>query len=98
MPSHVWQHPAHPRQRISIIPEVSAAGEINRAILLAGRLLFGGFFLYSGIDHFMNLASMIPYAANKGIPFPEAAILFTGLMLVVGGISVLLGYRPHIGA
>ena len=65
---------------------------------MAGRLLFGGFFLYSGIHHFVDVSAMASFAANKGVLFPEAAILLTGAMLIIGSMSVLLGYRPHLGA
>ena len=97
MATHVWHHPAHDRQAISL-PEIHQIGDVGAAVLAAGRLLFGGFFLYSGIHHFMDVASMTSFAAAKGVPFPEAAILLTGAMLVVGSVSVLLGYRPHVGA
>ena len=32
-------------------------------LLLVGRLLFGGLFLYNGINHFQNRAAMTGYAA-----------------------------------
>jgi len=97
MATHVWHHHAHDRQTISL-PEIHQIGDVSRAVLIAGRLLFGGFFLYSGIHHFLDASSMVSFAAAKGVPFPEAAILLTGVMLVIGSLSVLLGYRPHIGA
>ena len=97
MATHVWQYPAQDRQGISL-PEIHQIGDVSRAVLIAGRLLFGGFFLYSGIHHFLDASSMVSFAAAKGVRFPEAAILLTGVMLVIGSLSVLLGYRPHIGA
>jgi len=66
-------------------------------LLLIGRLLFGGLFLYNGINHFQNRAAMTGYAAYKGVPMPSMAIVGSGLWLVVCGLSVILGFRPEVG-
>ena len=36
--------------------------EIMEIIVLVGRILFGGFFIVMGINHFQNLAMMSGYA------------------------------------
>ncbi|NIT86220.1 MAG: DoxX family protein [Gemmatimonadetes bacterium] len=64
---------------------------------LIGRVIFGGFFIYNGLNHFMNLGMMKGYAGSKDVPAPGLAVTVTGLMLVVGGLSVLLGLWPEIG-
>jgi putative oxidoreductase len=46
----------------------------------------------------MKFPMMAGFAAGKGVPYPEAAIAGTGALLVVGGISVILGAWPRIGA
>jgi uncharacterized membrane protein YphA (DoxX/SURF4 family) len=63
-----------------------------------GRLLFGGFFLYYGINHFLQYKTLAQYAAAKKVPLPEAAVLGSGALLTVGGASLLLGVRPKWGA
>ncbi len=63
-----------------------------------GRLLFGGFFVYNGINHFKQYEMLAPYAAAKNVPFPKAAVLGAGALLTVGGASLLLGLRPKWGA
>lgn len=65
---------------------------------LLGRIVFGGFFLYSGIHHFQKYKSMAQYAGSKGVPQPEAAVLGTGTLLTLGGTSILLGAKPKWGA
>jgi putative oxidoreductase len=69
-----------------------------KAPFLIGRLLFGGFFLYSGINHLRKHKQMAPYAESKGVPAPEAAVTLAGVPLIVGGASVLLGVKPKLGA
>jgi putative oxidoreductase len=66
-------------------------------LFFLGRLLFGGFFLLAGSRHFTRLAAMAPYAASKGVPFPKAAVLGSGLLAALGGLSILLGLRPKCG-
>jgi putative oxidoreductase len=65
---------------------------------LLGRVLFGGFFLYNGINHLLNAEKMTPYAQSKGVPVPELAVKLTGVSLLVGGSSLLLGVKPKLGA
>jgi len=68
-----------------------------RALFVVGRLLFGGFFLVNGINHFLQLSFMAGYAGMKGVPMPEVAVATTGLMLAIGGLTVLLGLWPRVG-
>ena len=65
---------------------------------LIGRLLFGGFFLYNGINHFKELKNMAQYAKSKNVPAPDVAVAASGAALVIGGTSLLLGVKPKMGA
>lgn len=66
-------------------------------LLLIGRIIFGGFFIMSGINHFTNAGMMSGYAKSKNVPAPYLAVVGTGVMLVLGGLSVLLGLFPVLG-
>jgi putative oxidoreductase len=76
----------------------SFQGAKMKAPFLIGRLLFGGFFLYNGINHLRNRKQMAPYAGSKGVPAPELSVALTGVPLIVGGASLLLGVKPKLGA
>lgn len=65
---------------------------------LIGRIIVGGFFLMSGFNHFAKLNMMAGYAKSKGTPSPAFAVGGTGVLLLLGGASLLLGYHPTIGA
>lgn len=65
---------------------------------LLGRIVFGGFFLYNGIHHFLERKSMAQYAKAKNVPAAHVAVPATGVALVVGGASILLGIKPKLGA
>jgi uncharacterized membrane protein YphA (DoxX/SURF4 family) len=41
---------------------------VETAVLLAGRAIFGGYFLYNGINHFVNRDALVEYARAKGVP------------------------------
>ncbi|HZE80880.1 MAG TPA: DoxX family protein [Candidatus Polarisedimenticolia bacterium] len=69
-----------------------------KAAFLIGRLVFGGFFLYNGINHLKERKSLGQYAGAKNVPMPEVAVVATGVALVAGGTSILLGVKPKLGA
>jgi uncharacterized membrane protein YphA (DoxX/SURF4 family) len=66
-------------------------------LLLVGRIVFGAFFVMSGFNHFANVKMMSGYAASKGVPAPALAVVGTGVLLVAGGLSVILGFLPVVG-
>ncbi|MDP2269179.1 MAG: DoxX family membrane protein [Archangium sp.] len=68
-----------------------------KTILLLGRILFGGYFLFSGLNHFISMNAMAGYAASKGVPMPHLAVAFSGMLILLGGLSVLLGFLPRVG-
>jgi len=68
-----------------------------RALHVLGRMIFGGFFAYSGINHLQNSAGMAQYAGAKGVPAPRQAVQATGVMLLAGGLSIIAGLKPRQG-
>jgi uncharacterized membrane protein YphA (DoxX/SURF4 family) len=69
-----------------------------RVPFLLGRVIFGGYFLYAGINHFKQSRQLSQYAGAKNVPQPEVAVKATGAALIVGGSSILLGIKPKLGA
>lgn len=67
-------------------------------ISVIGRIIFGGYFLYSGVNHFLSLADMTGYAESKGVPMPSVAVIVSGLLLLIGGALILLGWKVRWGA
>jgi putative oxidoreductase len=63
-----------------------------------GRLVFGGFFLYNGINHFKNRKALEQYAAAKNLPSPDLAVVLSGAALTISGASLMLGLKPRLGA
>ncbi len=66
-------------------------------IFIIGRILLGGFFINSGINHFKGIGMMSGYAQMKGVPLPKVSVAFSGALVLLGGLSVLLGVYPTVG-
>ena len=58
---------------------------------LIGRILFGGYFIISGLNHFMKAAPLSDYARSKNVSSPKVAIFITCVMMLLGGLGILLG-------
>lgn len=65
-------------------------------IHLIGRVIFGLYFAYSGLNHFLNGKGMTGYAAMKKIPMPALAVYGSGLLLILGGIGIALNFEMQI--
>ena len=65
---------------------------MNMTILfLIGRVLFGGYFIMNGLNHFMKMGMMKGYASSKSVPMASMAVAITGLMILLGGLGILMG-------
>ena len=64
---------------------------------LIGRIIFSVFWISSGWNHFKQLEPYSQYAKAKGTPAPKLAVGGTGVILTLGGLSMLLGVFPYIG-
>ncbi|MFI5782239.1 DoxX family protein [Nocardia sp. NPDC051570] len=67
-------------------------------VVLIGRILFALLFLGSGFGHLTQTDAMAAYTASKGVPAAKAGVLVSGVMLIVGGLSVLLGVWADLGS
>jgi putative oxidoreductase len=85
----------HPEMRARI-PRTMPS--LESAALLAARAIFGGYFVYNGVNHLVNRDALAAYARTKGVPFPDVAVAASGLLALAGGLSLIAGVRPKIGA
>jgi putative oxidoreductase len=61
-----------------------------------GRLLFAAIFLLSVPNHFAQ--GTIDHAAAAGVPMANLLVPLSGVLELVGALSVLLGFHARIGA
>ena len=64
---------------------------------LVGRVLVGCYWLYNAFKHFTNVGPLARAAGAHGVPAPEVFVVLGGVLLLVGGLSLLLGLFPRIG-
>lgn len=65
-------------------------------ILLAGRILFSLIFLLSSSGHFSEPS--IGFAASKGVPMASFLVPLSGIIELIGALSIILGYKARYGA
>src|SRR5258708_975594 len=64
--------------------------------VLAGRQLFSLIFILSSARHFSS--QTIASAAAHGVPLPDLLVPLSGIIALLGGLSILLGFQTRIGA
>ena len=67
-------------------------------VMIIGRVLFALIFLASGLNHFTKAKHMVGYAQFKKVPAPAASIYLSGLIMILGALSVILGIWADLGA
>ena len=69
---------------------------IEQAAFLIGKILLGGYFAFSGLNHFMNTRDMSGWVESKGLPKPEMMVYISGLILLTGGLGIIAGAYPVV--
>ncbi|MFD1815480.1 DoxX family protein [Rhodococcus gannanensis] len=67
-------------------------------LVLIGRILFSVLFLTSAAGHLTQSNAMAQYAESKGLPVPQLSVLVSGVVLLLGALSVLLGVWADLGS
>ena len=60
---------------------------------IVGQILFGAYWINAGYCHLKNSAMLSGYAASKKVPAPKVAVIGSGILLVLSGIGILLGFQ-----
>lgn len=79
-------------------PETEASMVAFDLLFWIGRILFSAIFIFSGLGHFMQLDGMSQYAGSKGVPAPRLMVMMTGVIILLGGLSVLFWVWVEVGA
>jgi putative oxidoreductase len=67
-----------------------------RYSVLAGRVLFSLMFVMAGFGHFSS--QEIAYASAQGVPLASIVVPVSGIMAILGGLSIAFGYKARWGA
>jgi uncharacterized membrane protein YphA (DoxX/SURF4 family) len=68
-------------------------------VFLIGRILFALLFVMSGLmGHLVQARGTTEFARSVGAPAPAVMVPLTGVVILVGGLSVALGIWADLGA
>lgn len=65
-------------------------------VALLGRICFSVVFILASFGHFSK--ETIAFAEAAGVPMANILVPLSGVLALVGGLSILLGYKARIGA
>ena len=82
--------------RLAAPPATFDRTDVSRFLAPAGRILFGLIFVLSSLGHFSP--GIIAYAADHGVPMARLLVPLSGVMALLGGLSVMFGFMARIGA
>ncbi|MEZ2330029.1 DoxX family protein [Mesorhizobium sp. RCC_202] len=66
--------------------------------ILIGRVLLAVIFLLSGFGKLTAISGTAAYFGAMGLPVPTATAVIVGLIELLGGLAVLLGFQTRIAA
>jgi uncharacterized membrane protein YphA (DoxX/SURF4 family) len=68
--------------------------------LLVGRIVVGIYYIYNALNHFNvfgQAGGLAGWAGSKGVPSSRLMVTIAGVLLAIGGLSILTGFMPTIG-
>lgn len=65
-------------------------------ITLLGRICFAAIFIVKSLEHFSKTA--IDQASTAGVPAAAFLVPLAGIVAILGGLSILFGYKARLGA
>ncbi|MCV3210219.1 DoxX family protein [Mesorhizobium sp. YC-39] len=85
---------------MSINTSVAASGTTsnNSVTILLGRILLSVIFLLSGFGKLTAIAGTAGYFGSLGLPLPTVTAIVVGLIELVGGLAILVGFQTRIAA
>jgi putative oxidoreductase len=70
----------------------------NSLPVVAARVLLSLVFILAGFSKLAGLAGTTGYIASKGLPMPAVLAVASGLLEVLGGLALAVGFKARISA
>lgn len=71
---------------------------LKKYIPLVARSFLAVIFIYTGLNKVFNFAQTSESMAKAGLPIVGVLLVFTIAFQILGGLSIILGYKAEIGA
>ncbi len=68
------------------------------AAILVGRILLAAMFILAGYAKLTDIAGTAGWFGSIGLPVPTVTAVVVGLVELIGGLAVLVGYQTRIAA
>jgi len=77
---------------------VSSNSNAQGAVLLAGRALLSIMFILGGFSKLTAIGGTAAWFGSIGLPMPMVTAVLVGVVELVGGLAILVGYRTRLAA
>jgi putative oxidoreductase len=77
---------------------LATAGNGYDAAALAGRVLLSGMFILGGFAKLTAISGTAAWFGSIGLPLPTVTTVLVGLVELLGGLAVLVGFQSRIAA
>lgn len=71
---------------------------IKTPLLVSGRILLALMFIVAGFGKLTNIAGTAGYIASGGLPFASALAVIVGLLELLGGLAIVVGFQTRWAA
>lgn len=83
---------------MSISSTATGAASSNSLTILLGRILLAVIFLLSGFGKLTAITGTAGYFGSLGLPAPTATAVIVGLIELLGGLAIVVGFQTRIVA
>lgn len=71
---------------------------LKSPLVVIGRVLLALMFILAGFQKLTSLEGTAGYIASGGLPFPAVLAVLVGLLELVGGLAIAIGFQARIAA
>jgi putative oxidoreductase len=72
--------------------------ENSPVLVLAGRALLSAIFILAGFGKLTAIGATAGWFGSLGFPLPTVVVVLVGLLELLGGIAILIGFQTRIAA
>ncbi|MBZ9674995.1 DoxX family protein [Mesorhizobium sp. ES1-1] len=83
---------------MSISSAGTAAASSSSTTILLGRILLAVIFVLSGFNKLADIAGTAGYFGSMGLPVPTVTAVVVGLIELLGGLAIVVGFQTRIVA
>lgn len=83
---------------LSASSSTSGSSALSAPVALLGRAMLASLFIPAGFSKLTAIGGTAGYFASLGLPMPTVTTVVVGLVELLGGLAVLVGFKTRIAA